>query len=293
MSNLVIQIEARDGQQVTSSRNIADNLGKRHSHVVESIEKLLSDKRILENQDIGSLIIPTFYKVEGQRRSYKEYLLTKDGFILYMFNIQGYNDLKLAYINEFNRMKKLLSNPQPTFTRLYWNNQPVMTVEMFGNCLGVSGGKVNQALVKLGNNDFLYGNDLQEFKRINKDISGYSHRCSSLRFITYRVAIEVANLLNKSCDLFLKYYTVMEEKFKFPTEQMKVALEQARLLCMSYSQIRDRDIREAIGIQVTTILSNIGLWDKEIDSELDNDTLLGCNKRSIIQNNISGMKLLK
>ncbi|MBF0849079.1 hypothetical protein IR145_16675 [Streptococcus danieliae] len=62
---------------------------------------------------------------------------------------------------------------------------------------------------------------------------------------------------------------------------------------MSYSQIRDKDIREAIGIQVTTILSNIGLWDKEIDSELDNNTLLGWSKQSIIQNNISGMKLLK
>ncbi|MBF0747413.1 Rha family transcriptional regulator, partial [Gemella sp. 19428wG2_WT2a] len=154
MQNLLIKINNYNGEQVTSSRNIAENLGKRHSHVVESIEKLLSDRKILENQDIGSLIIPTFYKVEGQRRRYKEYLLTKDGFILYMFNIQGYNDLKLAYINEFNKMKKLLSTPQPqpTFTRLYWNNQVVMTVEMFSNLMNVSKIKINRILVKLGNN---------------------------------------------------------------------------------------------------------------------------------------------
>ncbi|MBF0747414.1 hypothetical protein IR073_07155, partial [Gemella sp. 19428wG2_WT2a] len=180
--------------------------------------------------------------------------------------------------------------PQPTFTRLYWNNQVVMTVEMFSNLMNVSKIKINRILVKLGNNDILCGAELQLFKKNN---ANHKMKCNSLRVITHKTAIEVANILNKSCDLFLKYYTVMEEKFKLPTEQMKIALEQARLLCMSYSQIRDKDIREAIGIQVTTILSNIGLWDKEIDSELDNNTLLGWSKQSIIQNNISGMKLLK
>ena len=38
----------------------------------------------------------------------RQYLLTKDGFTLYMFNIQGYNDYKMAYINEFNRMEQAL-----------------------------------------------------------------------------------------------------------------------------------------------------------------------------------------
>ena len=41
----------------------------------------------------------------------KEYLLTKDGFTLYMFNIQGHNDFKMAYINKFNEMEKQLKQP--------------------------------------------------------------------------------------------------------------------------------------------------------------------------------------
>ena len=57
---------------------------------------------------MGSLIIPSFYRTQGQKREYKEYLLTKDGFILYMFNIQGYQDFKLAYINRFEEMEKLI-----------------------------------------------------------------------------------------------------------------------------------------------------------------------------------------
>ena len=74
---------------------------------LESIDK------ILENGDYRSLCISTTYKVEGQKREYKEYLLTKDGFTMYMFNIQGYNDFKLAYINKFNEMAEQLKANTP------------------------------------------------------------------------------------------------------------------------------------------------------------------------------------
>ena len=97
---------------VVSSRVIAKGMGKRHAHVLEGIDK------IIENQsaeisadsistDLRRLIFTSNYK-DGKNRNYREYLLTKDGFILYMFNIQGYNKFKLAYINEFNRMERLL-----------------------------------------------------------------------------------------------------------------------------------------------------------------------------------------
>ena len=85
---------------VVSSRVI----GKQHKHILETLDK------ILESRDFGSLIIPSTYKAEGQKRSYKEYLLTKDGFTLYMFNIQGYQDFKMAYIQKFNEMEKELKN---------------------------------------------------------------------------------------------------------------------------------------------------------------------------------------
>ena len=111
-NNLInVQIEERDGLGlVVSSRVIAQGLGKRHADVLESIDK------ILENGDYRSLLISSSYKVEGQKREYKEYLLTKDGFTLYMFNIQGYNDFKLAYINKFNEMERALQfNTPQTF----------------------------------------------------------------------------------------------------------------------------------------------------------------------------------
>ena len=91
---------------VVSSRVIAKELGKRHDNVVRDLEK------ILETSNLSSLIIPSFYRTQGQKREYKEYLLTKDGFTLYMFNIQGYQDFKLAYINRFNEMEKLIHHQE-------------------------------------------------------------------------------------------------------------------------------------------------------------------------------------
>ena len=106
--NLVdVKIEKnQDYGLVVSSRVIANELGKRHDNVLRDLDNI-----VLENSNLSSLCIPSTYKVDGQQREYKEYLLTKDGFTLYMFNIQGYNDFKMAYINKFNEMEKALLKP--------------------------------------------------------------------------------------------------------------------------------------------------------------------------------------
>lgn len=100
MQNLEIQIiNNREHGYVVSSRVIAEQLNKEHSKVIRSIEQILAEP------NVASLIYQTEYKdLQGKPR--KEYLLTKDGFILYMFNIQGYNDFKMAYINRFNELEK-------------------------------------------------------------------------------------------------------------------------------------------------------------------------------------------
>lgn len=96
-------LENKNGIVVLSSRVIAKELGKEHSKVLLVLDK------IFEKPDSASLIIPSTYKVEGQNKSYKEYLLTKNGFLLYMFSIQGYEEFKLDYINKFDEMEKIIS----------------------------------------------------------------------------------------------------------------------------------------------------------------------------------------
>lgn len=102
-------IENKDGILVVSSRIIANGLGKQHNNVIRDLENIISSS---ENSELSSLIIPSYYKVDGQNKNYKEYLLTKDGFLLYMFSIRGYEEFKLAYIREFDRIKEELEKTQ-------------------------------------------------------------------------------------------------------------------------------------------------------------------------------------
>jgi len=100
---MLTKVENKNGVLVVSSRVIAEELSKRHSDVIKQIEGILT------NENTRSLIISSSYvDLKGERR--KEYLLTEKGFTLYMFNIQGHNDFKLAYINEFERMKEFINN---------------------------------------------------------------------------------------------------------------------------------------------------------------------------------------
>ena len=271
MQNLLIKINEYNGQQVTTSRNVAENLGKRHSNVVRDLEG------ILENSNLSSLIIPTFYEVEGQKRKYKEYLLTKDGFILYMFNIQGHNDMKLAYINEFNRMKDLLKTPQQK--RLYYKKVPVMTVDMLAKELNISTVTVNKMLYKLDDGNVLTGNELKYFKKENS----YKSSCSLLRIIYHRVADTIARNLGKQLS---DYFLFDCDKYKLPLEQMQIALKQADNLARIGKQISNKEDKDFVLMKASEILVNIGLWDNKEDTDYDINSLDGWNKKCKIGNKL-------
>ena len=104
----LLKVERHNGNGlVVSSRIVAKGLGKRHCDVLESIGNIIKNQSTEISVDLKKVIFLNSYR-DSRNRNYKEYLLTKDGFILYMFNIQGHIDFKMAYINEFNRMEKEL-----------------------------------------------------------------------------------------------------------------------------------------------------------------------------------------
>lgn len=109
MANLVeVKIENLNGELYVSSRDIAEGLGKRHDNIMRDLDKIVES----DSSNLSSEIIASTY-INSRGKEYREYLLSKDGFTLYMFNIQGYNDFKMAYINRFNEMEKELQNQTP------------------------------------------------------------------------------------------------------------------------------------------------------------------------------------
>ncbi|HEY4533252.1 MAG TPA: Rha family transcriptional regulator [Fusobacterium sp.] len=179
--NYLVHLEKKNDIYVVSSRVIAKEIGKRPSNVLRDIDELMKVSK-LENSNLSSLIISSTYKVKGQKREYKEYLLTKDGFTLYMFNIQGYLDFKMAYINEFNRMEQALKNPKQTKLdfqnqtpiRTTWKGQPVMEVVQLSKMTGITNGNIHWRAY--GKNVTLRYKELQEYKQENKKVNhkGYS-----------------------------------------------------------------------------------------------------------------------
>ena len=173
MNGLVQVRNDKDYGLITTSRIVAEGLDKRHDHVIRDLE------RILETPNVGSLIIPTTYKVKGQKREYKEYLLTKDGFTLYMFNIQGYNDFKMAYINEFNRMERLLNGEQLELEpykleKKTYKGKPVMTVRDLAYLTGDNKDNINWLVRSKSLGTLLNARTLRDFRSENNNISVYN-----------------------------------------------------------------------------------------------------------------------
>ena len=99
---------------LVSSRVVANGLGKQHKHLLRDIDVIM--ERLENNKDfnkdqIWTLFIASEYKGKNGKMN-REILMTKQGFLLYVFNIQGYDIFKLQYINEFDRLQDLLREKQ-------------------------------------------------------------------------------------------------------------------------------------------------------------------------------------
>lgn len=90
---------------VVSSRYVAENFKKQHQHVTQATEKLIS-----ENSLVKSMFIRSYYDTE-RGKTYKEYLMNRDGFSLLVMGFTGKEALewKLKYINAFNQMEAFIT----------------------------------------------------------------------------------------------------------------------------------------------------------------------------------------
>ena len=99
-----------DGQKVvTSSRSVAEHFEKEHAKVSRPIETIMSETPKMAFQ---KMFFETTYKVDGNNKSYKEYLMNRDGFSLLVMGFTGAKALawKLRYIEAFNAMEAKLAD---------------------------------------------------------------------------------------------------------------------------------------------------------------------------------------
>lgn len=102
-----IILSPQNGEPVASSRQIAENFGKRHNDVMEAIRNVLATEK-----SVTKFFHESSFEYRGQ--TFPMYLMNRDGFSLLVMGFTGKAALewKLKYIQAFNEMEKKLATPQ-------------------------------------------------------------------------------------------------------------------------------------------------------------------------------------
>ena len=203
--NYSVKLEKKDNYYVVSSRVVAQELSKEHKNVLRDLDNIIST-----SSNLSSLILSSNYRdKKGEER--KEYLLTKDGFTLYMFNIQGYLDFKMAYINEFNRMEQALKEKKKVpFTEIKpttWKGVPVIEVQDLAKLTNITDATIHWYSRNEKIN--LRSENLQEYKKENSD-KDYTN--ISAISVLYK---EMVISLCKRYGIYEKYKVFIENYFRY------------------------------------------------------------------------------
>lgn len=106
-----IEVVNNNGQLVVSSRQVAENFGKRHDNVLRDIVAFQKD--VLNFEEM-------FYETtspDAYGRAQKTYLMNRDGFSLLAMGFTGSKALewKLKYIQAFNDMEKTIKEHRESY----------------------------------------------------------------------------------------------------------------------------------------------------------------------------------
>lgn len=102
-------VTSYNGVLVADSLEVADRFGKRHTHVLRSIDDLINQLESQSTQNWADYFIPDDYQ-DNKNRTQRRFKLTRDGFSLLVMGFTGPAALhwKLLYIEAFNKMEAAL-----------------------------------------------------------------------------------------------------------------------------------------------------------------------------------------
>lgn len=111
MLNPEFNLYEKNGHAFCSSRQIAEEFGRLHKHVLDTITNLTEPTSGLSEEFRCSNFSESFYKDDSGKRN-REFLLTKDGFTIVVmeFKTSKARAFKELYIKRFNDMETFIKN---------------------------------------------------------------------------------------------------------------------------------------------------------------------------------------
>ena len=100
----------KNDEPVCSSLQVAEKFGKRHTHVIERIEKIIEND---STENSAQCFKASIYK-DSTGKSNKMYVMNRDGFTFLVMGFTGKkaNEWKWQYIKAFNQMEKFILERQ-------------------------------------------------------------------------------------------------------------------------------------------------------------------------------------
>lgn len=107
---IIITYDNDHQQPVVSSLQIAEDFGKQHKNVIQTIKNMTA-----ENSALHGMFFETIY-VSSQNKTLPMFLVNRDGFSLLVMSFTGKDALawKLKYIQAFNAMEQQIKDGLPT-----------------------------------------------------------------------------------------------------------------------------------------------------------------------------------
>jgi len=131
-----IELVVSDNKVYATSREVAENFGKRHDNVLQSIAALECTKEFI---DLNFQLSKYSVDLGHATRDYPEYHMTKDGFILLVMGFNGKKAvvIKQAYIAKFNEMEGRLYDAFAETGNPKFDPESLTTTKMFKMALAV------------------------------------------------------------------------------------------------------------------------------------------------------------
>lgn len=209
--NEILEYDEKIGYYITS-RTIAEGIGKEHSKVIRTIEKILTKPNVAP-----LFILSEYLDKKGEER--KEYKLTKDGFTLYMFHIQGFTELKMAYINRFNEMESFIKE---THTKL----KEITVDKKFDWLIKRVRDRTDRTEHIENMISYLFEVLEKEYKKISEDIN-FKIDFVSKHFLDFKTD-EKYNVSKEKLPVLVEVEEALTEKIK-KSEETRKPLEQKKL----------------------------------------------------------------
>lgn len=109
--NSELNLYERKGTAFCTSRQVAEEFGRRHEHILRTIDELTEPTSGV-SEDFTALNFEASKYKDISGKWNREYLLTKDGFIMTVMEIKGAKArmTKQLYIERFNKMESFIES---------------------------------------------------------------------------------------------------------------------------------------------------------------------------------------